>query len=150
VESIGDNVLVAWLDLAASATVRDIKIRLLYYILNGGCFAQRYEGSHPSPDRSGCLCITSAFPSALSIIVSLLKDCPSSKLSTENLYCGEYRGPIILCNKNELASSYTCLIGHLFSTLSTGATQPKVVVTLSGIYLEDPYSNLSWIITFFS
>ncbi len=132
------------LDLTASTTVRDIKIRLLYHILNGDCFAQRCEESH---DRSGCLCITSTFPSALSItsfIVSLLKDCPSSKLSTENLLLivestGDQSPYATKMNLRRLilASLDTFLLrcrrhsdpfGDLFMALKQN---------------EDPYSNLS-------
>ena len=76
------------LDVNTSTNVRDIRLRLLFHVVNGDCFSRRCEASHPSPDRSACACIASAFPSALSItsfIISFLKNSTSSKITTEDL-----------------------------------------------------------------
>ena len=47
--------------------VWDVRLCLLYHIINGDCFAQRCKASHPCPNRSGCLCIAGAFSLSLSI-----------------------------------------------------------------------------------
>src|SRR6266545_378424 len=76
------------LHVNSCSNVRDIKIRLLYYIINGNCFGQCCEPSHPSPDCSACLCITTNFLSSFSItsfVVNLLKASTPSQVMTEQL-----------------------------------------------------------------
>ena len=76
------------LDVSRSLTVRDVKLRLLYHLMNGDCFAHRCEPCQPSPDRSACICVATGLSSALSItsvIVKLLKDSTPSKIATEDL-----------------------------------------------------------------
>jgi len=76
------------IDVSGCSKVRDVKIRLLYHIINGDCFLQHCESSHPVPDRSACLCIAGSFPSSLSItsfIENLLKTSIASQITTEEL-----------------------------------------------------------------
>jgi len=76
------------LDVGTSLTLRNLKLRFLYHIINGDCFLQRCEQSHPSPDRSACLCVAGGFSSAMSItsfVVDLLKNSTPSQVTTEDL-----------------------------------------------------------------
>jgi len=76
------------LDVNTCTNVRDVRLCLLFHVVNGDCCSQRCEASHPFPDQSACFCIASAFPSALSItsfIIGFLKDSTSFKITTEDL-----------------------------------------------------------------
>jgi len=76
------------LDISCPSNVRHLKLRLLYHIINGDCFAQRCEQSSPLPDHLACLCVAGTFPSAMSItsfVVGILKDSSPAQLSTEHL-----------------------------------------------------------------
>ena len=56
--------------------------------MNGDCFFQHCEPSHPTPDHLACLCIAVSFPLSLSItsfIENLLKMSASSQITTEEL-----------------------------------------------------------------
>ena len=53
------------LDITTSLSPRDLKLHLLYHIINGDCFTQRCEQSHPLPDCLACLCLAAGFPSAM-------------------------------------------------------------------------------------
>lgn len=73
------------LDMPTTCNTRDLKLRLLFHIVNGDCFLDRCEASHPSPDRSACLSIAAGFSSSLAItefIVQLLKASSSPDRST--------------------------------------------------------------------
>jgi hypothetical protein len=76
------------LDVTDRSNSRDVKIRLLYHVINGDCLAQRCEPSRPSPDRSACRCVAVGFPSAFSMttfVINLIKSSPPSKITTEDL-----------------------------------------------------------------
>ena len=45
------------LDVSPSSTTRDVRLHLLYHIINSDCFAQCCEPCRPSPDHSACLCV---------------------------------------------------------------------------------------------
>jgi hypothetical protein len=83
------------LDVTQCSKLRDVKIRLLYHLINGDCFTQRCEPHRPSPDRTACLCVVAGFSSALGIttfIVNLLNHSSASKVSTEDLLLVESTG----------------------------------------------------------
>jgi len=76
------------LDVSCCLKVRDIRIRLLYHIINGDCFPQCCESSQPAPDCSACLCVAANFRSSLEItsfVVNLLKKATPSQITTEEL-----------------------------------------------------------------
>jgi hypothetical protein len=76
------------LDVSSLSSMRNLKLCLLFHIINGDCFSDRCSASRPSADRSACLSIASAFPSPLAITeftVQLLKASEPSVLSTDNL-----------------------------------------------------------------
>ena len=72
------------LNINPSSTTRDVKLCLLYHIINGNCFAQRCEPCRPCPDRSACLCVASGL-SITSFIMNLLNDSTPSQITTEDL-----------------------------------------------------------------
>ncbi len=68
--------------------VHDVRLCLLYHILNGDCITEHCESSQPSPDCTACLCISAGFSSPLSItsfVDNLLKDSTPSIVMTEDL-----------------------------------------------------------------
>jgi len=76
------------LHFSLSETFREVKLKLLYHVINGNCFFHRFGTASSCLDRSACLCIASAFSSSLAItifIISLLKSRMSSDLSTDDL-----------------------------------------------------------------
>lgn len=76
------------LHVSESTKMRDIKIRVLYHIMNGDCFSQRCQSSRPAPDCSACLCVAGGCPSSLSItsfVADLLKASTPSQITTEDL-----------------------------------------------------------------
>ena len=69
-------------------SARDVKLSLLYHLLNGDCFNSRCLSSLPSPDCSACLCVAEGFSSPLcisSFIIMEIKNALSSILTTEDL-----------------------------------------------------------------
>ena len=88
VEHLRKVCLLHGLDISGCSKARDVKLRLLFHVVNGDCFSQRCEPSCPAPDRSACLCMAGNFSSSLSItlfIVNLLKTSTSLQMSTEDL-----------------------------------------------------------------
>jgi len=76
------------LDVTLSSNAGHVKLKLLYHVVNGDCFASCCEKSHPFPDRSACLCVAAGFSSSLSItmfVINLLKESLPSVISTEDL-----------------------------------------------------------------
>ena len=76
------------LEVGHTCTVQDLKLRLLYHVLNGDCLTKHCESSRPSPDRTACLCIATGFSSSLDVttfVVNLLKDSMPSVITTEDL-----------------------------------------------------------------
>jgi len=62
------------LDVTLSSNARDVKLKLklLYHVVNGDCFASRCEKPHPFPDRSAYLCVAAGFSSSLSITMFVI------------------------------------------------------------------------------
>ena len=73
------------LDIMPTSNVRDLKVRLLYHVINGDCFSDRCTTSTPSPDRSACLCIASSSLSIMTFVVQILKASMPSVVRIDDL-----------------------------------------------------------------